>query len=100
MLNNIIENCLSDQPKVNTLEYLTVEHEMKQAQEGKFQLFYYLNYYHKWIHLIKTKFLFIPVHCFDKFLSAHVNLAFAKGFNDNVGRHLQPPSFAVSFYWH
>lgn len=41
-------------------------------------------------------FNFVAVHSFDKFLAAHVNLAFTKGFNDNVGRHLQTPSFAVS----
>ncbi|KAK6633972.1 hypothetical protein RUM44_004579 [Polyplax serrata] len=68
MMNNIIQNCLSTQPKINILEYLTVENEMKQAQN---------------------------LHSFDKFLAAHVNLAFTKGFNDNVGRHLQTPSFAL-----
>ncbi|EEB14178.1 conserved hypothetical protein [Pediculus humanus corporis] len=68
MMNNIIDNCLSTQPKINVLKCLTVEHEMKQAQN---------------------------LHCFDKFLGAHINLAFTKGFNDNVSRLVQSPSFTL-----
>lgn len=36
MMNNIIDNCLSTQPKINVLKCLTVEHEMKQAQNCMF----------------------------------------------------------------
>lgn len=68
MVNNLIANCLNAQPKITRLEYLTVEHELKQVQKS---------------------------HCFDKFLMAHVDIALTKGFDDNVGRHLTPAPFTV-----
>ena len=34
-------------------------------------------------------------HTFKKFLQQHIQLAFSKGFDDNVGRHLTPAHFEV-----
>ncbi|KAL0280635.1 UNVERIFIED_CONTAM: hypothetical protein PYX00_001865 [Menopon gallinae] len=68
MVNNIIFNCTTMQPKIHVLDYLTVEHELKEVQK---------------------------THCFQKFLAAHVELALTKGFDDNVGRHLAPAPFAL-----
>lgn len=41
MVNNIIANCLNAQPKVTYLEYLTVEHELKQVQQSELHFKYF-----------------------------------------------------------
>lgn len=39
--------------------------------------------------------MFTETRSFRSFLQQHINLAFARGFDDNVGRHSVPAYFEV-----
>lgn len=42
-----------------------------------------------------TPYMFTETRSFRSFLQQHINLAFARGFDDNVGRHSVPAYFEV-----
>lgn len=42
--------------------------------------------------------VFTETHSFRSFLQQHINLAFARGFDDNVSRHSVPAHFEVHEY--
>lgn len=46
--------------------------------------------------LIMILSVFTETRSFRSFLQQHINLAFARGFDDNVGRHSVPAYFEVS----
>lgn len=49
-----------------------------------------------YIKIIIT-YIFVEIRSFRSFLQQHINLAFARGFDDNVGRHSIPAYFEVRF---
>lgn len=43
--------------------------------------------------------LFTETRSFKLFLQQHIDLAFTRGFDDNVGRHSTPAHFEVFFFY-